>query len=627
MRIKTFKISNFKGISNKEITMKDKTVISGQNGVGKTTISDAWYWLMSGKDTALVDNPTIVPIGMDEVNPTVEAVCDIDGKEITIRKVQKYKNKDGKESTTNQYLVNEVPMTERDFKAKLEEYGIDDKFLVLSHPDYLLRDNSKKGREYVRNEILFPMAQKLSDAKIAEKAGCSELRAKLADYSVQEVEAMNRATLKRINDEIGKDNVIANARIDELSKMKTSVDLKTLSAKADAASANLDAHYIHEKEVKAQIGALKEEIMQLKMDRNAFVSAQNDEISRQKIELDKTLAEKQKAQNQANIEADRLRTLIEVKQETVTANEKRIAYLKEKQKEAKVKKFDKKMTTCPTCGQEYPADKQKEIEANFKAEKETIIRSYDTEIAELTKIVNDRKEEIAKCFADRDMFDKKAKELAKECKAIQKQIDGIKLPDLTNDDGYKSHNQQIIDREKEIEKLESKNFASEEETLRAKLDEAKAECAKAEQNAEIDAKIKSIREDIRQAEINRARAELLLYQIEKLNKAKNEMLEDSINKHFKLVKWKLFRKLKNGEYESACIPTIDGYELANHANHARTVLAKLDVINGLSKFYKRSYPVFLDNAESISETTRDRFDFNGQLIELFVDENKDLIIR
>ena len=624
MRIKTLKISNFKGVSEKEITMKEKTVISGQNGTGKTTIADAWYWLMSGKDSTLTDNPNIIPIGVTEANPTVEAVLDIDGKEVTVRKVQKYKNKDGKESTTNQYLVNEVPMTERDFKAKLEEYGIDDKFLVLSHPDYLLRDNSKKGREYVRNEILFPMAQKLSDAKIAEKAGCSELRAKLADYSVQEVEAMNRATLKRINDEIGKDNVIANARIDELSKMKTSVDLKTLSAKADAASANLDAHYIHEKEVKAQIGALKEEIMQLKMDRNAFVSAQNDEISRQKIELDKTLAEKQKAQNQANIEADRLRTLIEVKQETVTANEKRIAYLKDKQKEAKAKKFDKKMTTCPTCGQEYPADKQKEIEANFKAEKETIIRSYDTEIAELTKIVNDRKEEIAKCFADRDMLDKKAKELAKECKAIQKQIDGIKLPDLTSDDGYKSHNQQITDREKEIEKLESKDFASEEEALRAKLDEAKAECAKAEQNEEIDAKIKAIREDIRQAEINRAQAELLLYQIEKLNKAKNEMLEDSINKHFKLVKWKLFRTLKNGNTEDACIPEIDGFELGKSANRGRETLAKLDVIAGLQKFYKASYPVFVDNFESVSNATADRINMNGQLVLLKVTENQEL---
>lgn len=627
MTLKRLAISNFKGVSTQEIKFTDRTKISGANGTGKTTIADAWYWLMSGKDSTLTDNPNIIPIGVTEANPTVEAVLDIDGKEVTVRKVQKYKNKDGKESTANQYLVNEVPMTERDFKAKLGEYGIDDKFLVLSHPDFLLRDNSKKGREYVRNEILFPMAQKLSDAKIAEKAGCSELRAKLADYSVQEVEAMNRATLKRINDEIGKDNVIANARIDELTKMKVSVDAKTLTAKVEAASANLDAFYDRKKSFKDQIQALKEEIMQLKMDRNAFVSAQNDQISRQKIELDKTLAEKQKEQNQANYEVDKIRTLIEVKQETVTANEKRIDYLKEKQKEAKAKKFDKKMTTCPTCGQEYPADKQKEIEANFKAEKETIIRSYDTEIAELTKIVNDRKEEIAKCFADRDMFDKKAKELAKECKAIQKEIDEIKLPDLTSDDGYKSHNQQITDREKEIEKLESKDFATEEKALRAKLDEAKAECAKAEQNAEIDAKIKAIREDIRQAEINRAKAELLLYQIEKLNKAKNEMLEDSINKHFKLVKWKLFRTLKNGEYESACIPTIDGYELVNHANHARTVLAKLDIINGLSQFYKRSYPVFLDNAESISETTRDRFDFNGQLIELFVDENKDLIIK
>ena len=282
------------------------------------------------------------------------------------------------------------------------------------------------------------------------------------------------------------------------------------------------------------------------------------------------------------------------------------------------------MTTCPTCGQEYPADKQKEIEANFKAEKETIIRSYDTEIAELTKIVNDRKEEIAKCFADRDMFDKKAKELAKECKAIQKQIDGIKLPDLTSDDGYKSHNQQITDREKEIEKLESKDFASEEETLRAKLDEAKAECAKAEQNAEIDAKIKAIREDIRQAEINRAQAELLLYQIEKLNKAKNEMLEDSINKHFKLVKWKLFKTLKNGSVEDACTPEIDGFELGKSCNRGRETLAKLDIIAGVQKFYKASYPVFVDNFESVSNETADRITNDCQLVLFRVTEDQEL---
>ena len=359
MQIKRLRISNFKGVSEKEITMKEKTVISGANGTGKTTIADAWYWLMSGKDSTLTDNPNIIPIGVTEANPTVEAVLDIDGKEVTVRKVQKYKNKDGKESTTNQYLVNEVPMTERDFKAKLEEYGIDDKFLVLSHPDYLLRDNSKKGREYVRNQILFPMAKKYTDADIAEKAECAELRAKLADYSVQEIEAMNKATLKRINDEIGKDNVIANARIDELTKMKVSVDAKTLTAKVEAASANLDAFYDREKSVKEQINTLKDEILRLQMDRNAFVTAQNGETDKKRREVDKTLIEKEKLQNQANNEAERLRSIISVKQETVASTEQRVEYLKKKKEEAKAKKFDKKMTTCPTCGQEYPADRKR----------------------------------------------------------------------------------------------------------------------------------------------------------------------------------------------------------------------------------------------------------------------------
>lgn len=139
MFIKQIKISNFKGISDKTINLSDYTAINGANGTGKTTICDAWFWLMSGKDSELVDNPNVVPSGATEVNPTVEAVIDINGREVTVRKVQTYKSKDGKESTTNQYLVNEVPMAERDFKAKLEEYGIDvEKFLVFSHPDFLI---------------------------------------------------------------------------------------------------------------------------------------------------------------------------------------------------------------------------------------------------------------------------------------------------------------------------------------------------------------------------------------------------------------------------------------------------------------------------------------------------------
>ena len=106
-----------------------------------------------------------------------------------------------------------------------------------------------------------------------------------------------------------------------------------------------------------------------------------------------------------------------------------------------------------------------------------------------------------------------------------------------------------------------------------------------------------------------------------LNKAKNEMLEKSVNKHFRLVKWKLFKTLKNGNYEDACIPIIDNFELGTSTNKGREILAKLDIISGLSKFYGKNYPILLDNAESLSSVTVDRIDIDNQLIMFNVAEN------
>ena len=614
-------ISNFKGASAQEITFKNRTTISGANGTGKTTIMDAFMWLLAGKDSTLTDNPNIVPIGLNEANPTVSADFDIDGKPVSVRKVQTYKNKDGKESTSNQYFVNDVPMTERDFKAKMETYGVDfDKMLVLSHPDYLLRDTSKKGRDFVRNDVLFPMAQTVSDKDIAKKEKLKELAKALDDYELLEIEKMQKATLSRIDKEIGKNNVVANARIDELSRQKVTVSKETKDRHKALTEqlADLEAK-------KKRADELQMDIMNLKFDRSAVVSALNEEICRQKSEVDKTLAETMKMANQANNEVELLNNKIEVKQESISSNESRIKYLKDKQAELKKRKFDKKQTVCPTCGQDYPADMAKEIEDRFNSEKEAQMESIKAEMSELEHFINEKKEEIANLFADRDEQIDKAKKLKSECKELQKAYDSLKTNSNEESDCYKSFMKQITDREKEIEKIGNVDGAITD--INRELVTINMELLKEKANADIDKRIEEIRSEIKQAEINRANAEKLLYQIECLNKAKNAMLEESINKHFKLVKWKLFRTLKNGSMEDSCTPIVDGFSLDGQANKARCTLAKLDIIAGLSKFYGQHYPVFLDNAESTSADTRNRFDFDGQLIELFVTEDKELNIK
>lgn len=86
--IKRITLENFKGITNKVIDLEGKNFISGKNGSGKTTISTAYYWLFGDADYSVKKNPEVSPLGMDEVSPRVEIVMDIDGKEITVAKIQ-----------------------------------------------------------------------------------------------------------------------------------------------------------------------------------------------------------------------------------------------------------------------------------------------------------------------------------------------------------------------------------------------------------------------------------------------------------------------------------------------------------------------------------------------------------
>lgn len=629
MEIKTLKISNFKGISEKKINFSKMTTISGENGTGKTTIADAWFWLMSGKDSMLTDNPSIVPIGATECNPTVEAALDVNGKAVNVCKKQIFKDKDGKQSTTNKFFVNDVPMTERDFLLKLSEYGIDDRFLAMSHPDFLLRDTSKKGRDYVRNNLLFPMAKGLSDKEIAKKAKLKDLEKLLDDYTLTEIEAMNKATLKRINDEIGKDNVIANARIDELSKERSGISAKdTYKALQDAKD---ELNDILEKQDAAQkrIEDLQQDILSLTFDRNAFVSAQNDQISHQKIELDKTLAEEQKMASQANNEIQRITNLIEVKQETVASAESRLETLAVELKDANQRKFSKKLTTCPTCGQQYPAEKAKHIEEAFNASVAADKNRVNAEIAEAKKACETRKAEIANLHADRDKVIGIANSHDQKAKTIEKQIAGIKFPKVETMKEYKAFEKQISAKNAEIDSLRAdKSLREKESDARAKISELKDALSRCSNDDRIDERIKEIREEIKNAEVNRANAEKVLFQIEQLSKSKNELLEESINEKFSIVKWKLFRTLKNGSVEDACIPVIDGYEVGTgKANKGREILAKIDIISGLAKHYGNLYPIFLDNAESLSEVTEDRIKIDNQLVMFKVTEDKELEVK
>ena len=130
MRAKKLILDSFKGVTHGEYDFSDITTIQGKNGTGKTTLADAWFWLFTDKDYDLQSNPEIHPDFMEESEPSVTAVLDVDGKEVKVRKFQvdmrtkKQKEQNAPLRISNKYEINDVPKSQKDFVRELNERGI-----------------------------------------------------------------------------------------------------------------------------------------------------------------------------------------------------------------------------------------------------------------------------------------------------------------------------------------------------------------------------------------------------------------------------------------------------------------------------------------------------------------------
>jgi len=93
LRLRKIHIENFKGIKQLAIDFQNRTVISGQNATGKTTIMDSFTWLLFNKDSEGKSDFDIRPNDrqgkpIDNVVIKVSAVLEADGKDILLTKTQ-----------------------------------------------------------------------------------------------------------------------------------------------------------------------------------------------------------------------------------------------------------------------------------------------------------------------------------------------------------------------------------------------------------------------------------------------------------------------------------------------------------------------------------------------------------
>lgn len=632
MKLKRMELKQFKGITEKVINFFDYTIIKGQNGSGKTTIADAYFWALTNKDYALNDNPNIRPINLDvdASVPSVSLVFDVDGAEITYTKSQKAKVSGDKVSLINAYEINSVPKTERDAREYLADKGIDlDKLLILSHPDVFVKDiNEKKIREDRRN-ILFGMVNEISDLDIAKKIGADDVAKLLENYTKEEIEAMQNAAIRKCKEEYGKDGEIIDAQIVAKEQAKVEVDIQALTVERDNLKAkladcedkqkNVEKAFEEVRTKKAKVAELKQKIDEIN---SAMVAEHNAKLTEFKVQKANLENELELAKNEVLIASKKIaNTELLNKSCKETIDKARNDYTTEK---AKVYEGSEH---CPACGRKYPEDKIEKAKLIWDEEhsrklnaiisignnaKADIEVNNDT-IMELNSTIEAKKKEIEKlqgCIEE-----------------LQTTIDGVKDFEIPETDEIKAIKAEIAEIEATIPKEDAvtDDLQTERKEIQAKLDEITKEMAKTDLNARIDEQIAELQNKKIELAQSKANAEKILYQLSQVQMQKNNMAQDSVNSHFELVKFKLFDVQKNGEVKDACIPTIDGKAFVN-CNTALRTLAEIDIIKGLQKYYNVVYPTFLDEAEHLTANTMERMKLETQFIFMACSEEKELVV-
>lgn len=666
--LKSLHLENFKGTKDKTYEFGKTTRVSGMNRLGKTTIATAWFWLLADKNYELVSNPNIRPDDVEECVPMVTAVLDVDGKEITIAKMQKRKvgkpdaNGISKVTLTNTYEINSVPKTERDFKADLEELGlIVENFLVCSHPDVFTGQKQADMRK-----VLFKMASTKTDAEIAATSEDTADVAKLFEsYKFEEIEAMNNASKKKAVEQL---DAIPN-QIIGLEKAKVDVDV----AEQELAKADLERKIAEIDQKIASAGnaveTLRQEEMQLQFDMSIITQDMSRELSAKRRELENSLENynpvveiirKNMSKTEGQI-ADNTQAIADADVERKKLGEQ---YNAEKVKvfdetyclfDAKKWVFDESTTVCSLCGQKVPEDKIEQLKADFERRKEEAredaMRKLRDAKNNFVAQKNSNLEEIKKKgFVQKDLID----ELTNKNADLQVVIDDLKeqekvaaarkeelskqlseLPekaDYTQNEEYVKLNSRHNEVLAEIERLQAADDAEivaslkiEKADLRSQLEEINKIIAQAANNIRIDEQITDMQKKQREYEQAKADAEKILHQLKEVSKRKNALLVEEINQHFGIVSWKLFDYQKNGEYKEVCVPMVDGKEFGVTTNTGREIQAKLDICNSFQKFFHMFVPIFLDGAESINDEYVPAVD--TQLILLTVSEDKQLKVE
>lgn len=639
MKLTKLELLNFKGLKTFAIDLNGDVVIRGDNATGKTTVFDSVCWLLFGKDSLDRADFEIKTLDGGEpihkVNHEVTGTFTLDeGGTVELKRVyrEKYSSPRGGEVTltghTTDYFVDGVPKKEKEYKEMVSSLVDESIFKLITNPLYFNETYSWQNRR----KLLLEMCGDISDEDvIASHSNLKALTDILSGHSVDDHRKVVASKKATINKELD----MLPVRIDEALRGKPEVTANPEVLRLNIDILNADIEELENDKALLQNGhSLVDKRAELKTVQRKIMARETELQMDQK----KQLAIKSNEYGSVLAEINRLTAKIEDTKRRIDESATTINLIQGLIEELTIQRSQINAETfvadigdhCPTCGQKLPAEQIQnayaKAEANHNLKKSKQLEEIERSIALKEQDI----EGIKKRDANLEPIETlealiKAKELLRG--TIAEELEKLTAPVLDDDSEYASLKaeefmlQMAIDEDnsdnsEEIAELEIKISAN--KTERMKLEQ---ELNKFDEIKRIELRVSEL--EAKQAELSEEKMKLdeASYLMDEFVKAKVNMLEESINARFKLARFKMFNVMLNGNVEECCETTYKGVPYRSMNNAAR-INVGLDIINALTSYFKVNAPVFIDNAEAVT----DFISVNSQTIKLIVDESEPQLV-
>ncbi|WP_347145931.1 AAA family ATPase [Parabacteroides goldsteinii] len=657
VRVMKLVLINFKGQKHLEVNFNpDVTYITGDNATGKTTIMDAFLWVLFGKDSQNRADFNIKTLDAEgkaihKLEHEVTAVIDVDGIQTAFRRCYKenwVKKRGAVEPVMDghsvDYFVDDVPLSKREYDSRVSAICPEQLFRQITNPAYF---PSLKMQD--QRAMLFDIAGNITNDDVLKYLVTDKNR----DMYAPLIEALNsRKSLDDFKKQtVSQKNLIKKEVSDIPGRIEENNRNMPEAQDWDAIRAQIAEKKSQIQDYDAQIADLSKASESVSAHKNSLRTKINDNLNR----ID-TL--KREVRKSANEEYETWYLLLQDKKNELSRSEgsinslsgtleyqKKEVSLFNQQKQGllnvyhqlKEEEFsvNEDELVCPTCGRLFDGDdyvsRLETMKNNFNNKK---IQKIDANVSEGKRLAG-RIEDAEKLVAETEQ---KLTDAVKLKDGLQREIEQMEThkpeqiqPEdaeklLSENAEYQALQKQITEWTDDLNKpysvADTSDLRSKKNDLQLEVDTLNRELAKEDQiirttkrNEELEQQLRSMQQDI-------AACEQIEMTILEFMKAKVSLVEQRINSAFSYVKFKLFDTQVDGTEYDTCECMVDGTPYSD-LNTAKKMNAGIDIINALCRAKGVTAPIFIDNRESVSEL----ISCPSQLINLMVQRGSKLTIN